>query len=389
MKHLILILFATLFSNGSHAQKPEKIYGNARHHMPLSYYKEQAIVWKKEVDKNPKDPNAWYNYYNVNRNLRFNDTTDKRSQKEKRAQMMTIVDDMEKNIPGSYEFNICKYQMNAFDDNFLPYLRKAAELGPDRSEHIDYLINHGETSRDSKERDLYSIRKFELGQFSTGIIYYNYNVLVGLDKNAILVTAGDNDTYPIWYLQALGIRKDVTVVNVNLQGLHEYSDKLMAEIGVGKYKLNSAPNNDVEDTRPEHLRFVAHLATNKNNRPVYVSLTTACYKRFTQEIEGDLYLTGLAYLYSKKSIDNIAILKNNYENHFALDYIDKPFYLDISPDMVKMINFNYAVPFFTLYDHYKLSGEKQKAEAIREKIMVISKGTENEAEVTKCLAEKQ
>jgi hypothetical protein len=37
--------------------------------------------------------------------------------------------------------------------------------------------------------------------------------------NAIFISVGDNDTYPLWYLQQTGYRKDVVVLNYSLLGL--------------------------------------------------------------------------------------------------------------------------------------------------------------------------
>lgn len=111
----------------------------------------------------------------------------------------------------------------------LERLGRAIELAPEW--HVPHLgiwnirMVQGEDDLARKE----IAQAHAKGAFPQTLMDFAHNLLVGGAEGSILLTNGDNDTYPLFALQAVyGFRTDIAVINLSMLNLPAYAERLVA-----------------------------------------------------------------------------------------------------------------------------------------------------------------
>lgn len=360
-------MLLSVFVLQSYAQKPEPVYSIVRQEHSFDWYEQQAMAWKQEIDKGTSNAMAWVYWYEANRMARnFCDSVKWESKKgDYFVSNDVIVEMAEKAIPNSFELNLLKTSFYRTDNKTSGiYLLKAQEIRPYDNLLFPFLTNYHLFKNDKLNLELTCKKWFESNETPQEILTTAYNMLISLDQNAILITYGDNDTYPSLILQnALKIRPDVQVIGIGMIRKDEYIEQVCKELGI-------KPLASDNDSNKKQKTFFKHLVEN-TKRPIYVSIFTVSdvYKDY----EKNMYLTGLTLKYSPKPFNNMAVLRNNVENKFMLDFLKRTFNNNNAQSVVIRMNNTYLFPFQKLYEYYKLSGENDKAQEIKELAMLVAK----------------
>jgi len=361
-------LFLNLLFSAAPTSEPEKVYRLVYVNNPHDWYVKQAKLWKEELNQNQDDPEVWRNYFMAMKYSHWQGDLSVYKHK-----MDSILNEMEKHIPDSYEYSYLRFYNGERD---VSLVEKAYEIDPQRADALYELAMYHEIKGNVEELENYCKELYQARDIAPGLLNYNYNVLASTEKNGILFTNGDNDTYPAWVLQnALGIRKDVTVLNLHLTFVdRDYLKKTLASRGI---------DLDVDSFSKDRMSvFLKDLTEQISDKypqiPVHVALTV--YKEKFRAVEENLYLVGLTFKYSMKRFDNIQSIKRNIYSTLRLDYLDYDWYSEqyLANSLLDNLHVNYIVIYLKLAEDLHESGKSKEAVRWKNQALKLAKKANNE-----------
>jgi len=134
---------------------------------------------------------------------------------------------------------------------------------------------------------------------------YAKNILSSCGRDGIIFTNGDNDTFPLWYIQEVeNFRKDVRVVNLSLLNAAWYIRQLKNRMNVPV----TLSDKEIDELRPVRVSnynrilriqdiMIQHIVTNIQKSgweiPVYFAITVPDKNRMG--LDDNLVMEGMAY----------------------------------------------------------------------------------------------
>ncbi|MCB0791770.1 MAG: hypothetical protein H6595_11905 [Flavobacteriales bacterium] len=188
---------------------------------------------------------------------------------------------IERSSPGSFEAHLAAFHAASPSEEAFRELDLALRSGPDRPELLGPSMMAAERAGDGAALERAALAMDRSGHIAPGLMQVANDLLVSLDKNAVVVLAGEMDIYPTLVLRyARSLRPDIMVIDGRLLGSVDYRTRVYHEAG-GKGVVPE-----------EGVAFIRGLA-GTSPRPVQFGLGLG--HGWADALAGEIHLTGLAY----------------------------------------------------------------------------------------------
>lgn len=202
---IIWLTVLSLVANAQSANIPQQtnvaVSGLSAHAVAGSNVATQINSWKMKLQSNPKDANAWVNYYI------WTDRS-KTATPDKQAQLKSIFTQSQENIAGTWQEKLIQFLQADKRDS--ASLFAALRLSYSNPALYPYAVQYAIIANDDDLTRLYSKAANDAAPLSAALYEYHYNTLMSAAPNGIIYAKGLNDLVPLAIMQNVyGIRKDI------------------------------------------------------------------------------------------------------------------------------------------------------------------------------------
>ena len=253
-----LLLAACITTNA--LSQPQSVPRYRDHALDKASYVALANQWREYIKKHGESANA---LVNLGMAQRYSSELEAAKRAGKRAV------ELEPDNPKALDFYAECIMLDGGAAEAEKLLERSIAIDPDYGEALTSLaalyLRTGELNK--AEATLKTM--FDRRMISRPLQDFAYNMLIGLPTGAVLITNGDNDTFPPLALQAgMDFRKDVVVINWTLLRMPEYADALRREHTFLKSTERSKTGTAAEDP---HALIAQWIKDQKV--PLYIAVT--------------------------------------------------------------------------------------------------------------------